>query len=290
MKSDPYTKYRNHALYPELEFKASGPAVKVLQSALASSGFFTGAIGGNFLQKTRDAVIYFQQTHINAEGNFLDPDGKVGKETWWALENPSGAAQRNRRQPESLTGLTGLTGGRLKLMEIIQREHATGIREIPDGSNWGDGVTKYLEGVGPQPWCAFSASHLFREATGSYPLGRRYGHVQTLTAALKRAGKFHAVDSDYLPIPGDFFLMHYPGSTTGHTGFVTGVSAHQKWNEQQFSTAEGNAGNRFKYGMRNRSQPTLVGFGNLFDDAGQVSFRRGIAKNGPVLGDTGNTR
>lgn len=283
---DPYLKYRNKALYPDLKFGASGEAVRVLQSILAANGYFHGAILGNFKKLTRDATIYFQQTHIDANRQALEPDGWVGPKTWWALEHPSGEEQRNYHRPETVAGLPEY---RVKLLKLIYQKHAAGIREIPDGSNWGDGVTQILEGIGPAPWCCYSVSWFFHEVTDEWPLGFRHGHVQTFTRELKKAGKFHSIASGYIPIPGDVFLMHYPGSSTGHTGFSTAVEDVAAKKPFVFNTAEGNAGNRFKLGSRKSTQSTLVGFGNLFGDEG-IDFPKGLSGGNAFLGDGESTR
>lgn len=64
---------------PLLVLKAKGPAVKRLQSLLAQKGFPAGS-GGTFDSTVRQQVLAFQ----NSVG--LEPDGKVGAETWEALE------------------------------------------------------------------------------------------------------------------------------------------------------------------------------------------------------------
>jgi hypothetical protein len=40
---------------------------------------------------------------------------------------------------------------------IARAEHQAGVHEDPDGSNWGDGVIKYLEEGGSPAdfWCCF---------------------------------------------------------------------------------------------------------------------------------------
>ena len=139
-------------MQPTLKYGDTGDDVKILQTILQSQGFFDGKTGGNFLSKTLRAVKYFQQTHIGRDGKFLDVDGIVGPNTWWALENPSGEGQRNFIDARIPKGLTSI---RQDILGTALHEHAIGVREVPDGSNWGDGVTKYLTGIGPAPWCCF---------------------------------------------------------------------------------------------------------------------------------------
>jgi hypothetical protein len=78
-----------------LEFGETGDEVKLLQALLQSQGYFAGAVLGHFQEKTRQAVIYFQQTHLGPDGRELEVDGVVGANTWWALYHPSGAAQKS---------------------------------------------------------------------------------------------------------------------------------------------------------------------------------------------------
>jgi peptidoglycan hydrolase-like protein with peptidoglycan-binding domain len=56
-----------------------GAAVRTLQTALASAGFYTGEIDGIFSEPTKEAVRAFQKA------NGLPVTGKVGPEMWAAL-------------------------------------------------------------------------------------------------------------------------------------------------------------------------------------------------------------
>ncbi|MGD8523411.1 MAG: peptidoglycan-binding protein [Desulfobacterales bacterium] len=78
-----------------LKFGDKGEDVRTLQRILHEQGFFHWYVGGNFLKRTKQAVIYFHETHLGPDGEFLETDGIVGDNTWWALENPSGEAQRS---------------------------------------------------------------------------------------------------------------------------------------------------------------------------------------------------
>jgi peptidoglycan hydrolase-like protein with peptidoglycan-binding domain len=66
----------------------SGPAVVVLQKALAALHFDVGTPDGDFGSATEDAVIAFQQAHD------LKPDGIVGSDTARALNQALAAAGR----------------------------------------------------------------------------------------------------------------------------------------------------------------------------------------------------
>lgn len=242
-----------------LRYGDTGEDVKVLQSLLQAQGFFNGYVGGNFKTKTRAAVHYFQQTHIGKDGEFLKVDGIVGPNTWWALYNPAGAAQRNNIKGDIISGLSD---SREKLLVTAIGEHKKGVAEDPDGANWGDGVTKYLTGIGPAPWCNFYVSWCYHETFGEWPQGKRHGHCMTFWNEAKKLGNAKTKDK-YKPVPGDIFIMLYKNSSgrytgSGHTGIVLSRLG------DTFNTVEGNAGNRVKVGKRYMSQSTLVGFINLF--------------------------
>ncbi|MCP5049707.1 MAG: peptidoglycan-binding protein, partial [bacterium] len=134
-----------------LRYEEKGEEVKMLQRILKEQGFFKGDIDGKFFKDVKEAVLYFQKTHLGPDGEFLVVDGIVGKATWWALQNPVGEAQKShlpRSIPEGLTPL------RVRQLEIAMKEHEKGVREIPDGSNWGDEVAKY-GGAKGAPWCCY---------------------------------------------------------------------------------------------------------------------------------------
>ena len=247
---------------PSLKFGDKGHDVQVLQALLQSRGFFNGVTQGNFLNKTLCAVQYWQQTHLGPDGKFLTVDGEVGPNTWWSLYNPVGAPQKSH-----ITGEipNGLSDDRQKFLSTCLAEHAAGVAESPLGSNWGDGVTKYLTGVGPAYWCCFFVSWCYNHTFNAYPLGKRFGGCSDFWNTAKAAGKAFKKDT-YAPIPGDIFIMQYKnaaGSYTGlgHTGVVLSVSP----NNLEFNTIEGNAADRVKIGTREMSQSTLTGFINLFD-------------------------
>ena len=65
-----------------LKYGDKGDEVLKLQRLLAKAGFFKGEPSGSFNVVTRDAVTYFQQSHLGSDGSFLDVDGVVGPATW----------------------------------------------------------------------------------------------------------------------------------------------------------------------------------------------------------------
>lgn len=256
---------------PLLKFGSKDPKdvkgpVCLWQSLMRSQGFYSGRIDGYFGSQTTSATRYFQMTHLGPDGEQLKVDGFVGANTWWAGENPSGAAQKSNIQPKTPAGLTE---ARRKVLGFAQKEHANGTHESPDGSNWGDGVIKILEGVGPNPWCCYFVWWVWMQAFGEWLWGARHGSVKTAWRVAKANGAAFAKDK-YTPRPGDFFVILYRNkhgnlTGTGHIGFVLSVAPDGK----SFNTVEGNTGNRVKVGLRKISESTLIGFINPYGDENQ---------------------
>lgn len=69
----------DYSKMPALKYGDKNAIVKVLQARLKELGYFSSEVGGNFLDKTRDAVKAFQVA------NGLTPDGEVGAYTWKKL-------------------------------------------------------------------------------------------------------------------------------------------------------------------------------------------------------------
>lgn len=64
-----------------------GNIIKVIQRILQAMGLFKGGITGKFGELTHAAIIRFQENSINKDGKKLTVDGRIGKQTRWALEN-----------------------------------------------------------------------------------------------------------------------------------------------------------------------------------------------------------
>lgn len=64
-----------------------GSIIKVIQKILQAVGLFKGGVTGKFGELTHSAVIRFQENSINKEGRKLTVDGRIGKQTRWALEH-----------------------------------------------------------------------------------------------------------------------------------------------------------------------------------------------------------
>ena len=259
---------------PELRRGAKGPNVRILQSALTSRGFVV-MIDGDFGPKTQSTVAYFQQTHLGPDGEYLsrhEPLGVVTPNTWWALNS---TAEEQRSNLDTFIP-TGLSAQRRSILRVALQEHSAGVREVPDGSNYGDGVTKYLTGVGPAFWCCYAVHWWVNKALGHYPLGERRGLCLDFWNDAKRMGRTYSPAS--IPVPGDAFVILYraDGQLTGsgHTGIVACTSA----DGARFGTFAGNEGNRVKAGIRRTDEPILAGFIDMVGDTNTIrdKFARGL--------------
>ncbi len=265
---------------PELEYGDKGEWVKVVQQFLKEQGFFKGAVRGNFLKLTKEAVIYFQHTHLGPNGEFLSSDGVVGINTWWALRNPVGKPQQSNIPREIPDGLTPM---RQKVLQDALAQHAGGVKEVPNGTNTGDGVTKFLPGGKGAAWCCYFWSWVNRGAVGHYSLGARYGRVSSAFAKARQLGMARE-KGEYVPIPGDAFIMatskaesgKYKFTGTGHIGYVLRVEM-SRGKAVMINTVEGNSGNRVKLGKRNLSDSSIVGFINNYGtDEQPTSWEKGL--------------
>jgi len=225
-------------------------------------------IDDNFDKATLDRLIYFQETHIGADGVFLKVDGKVtvgGGNTWWALENPNGASQNNWfdvRIPDMLSP------DRYLVLDRAVTERARGVREEPLGSNAGPEVLKY-GGKKGNPWCCFFVHWVMHTALGRWPTS--HGKCGSCSLTFSTANKDHITTP--FPRPGDIFIMQRRENNKivgGHTGFVLRVSEDGK----SINTVEGNCANRVKIGLRKIE--TIHGLINGYKDPLPVNWERGL--------------
>lgn len=267
-------------LRPDKTAQADPTAVRYLQSVLLSQGYTGLKLNGLYDKATISEVQNFQAARLGPNGKFLQPDGWVGPNTWWAVQNPSGPAQAS-----SLEGSLpkGLSTKRRAILMAAAKDHANGTREIPDGSNYGDGVSRILAGVGPCPWCCYSVSQWHMDGTGAWPFGARYGLVKGLWDRPVKEGRAYKKGTKD-PVPGDAFVLLYRNSKgqltgLGHTGLVGAVS-EARGDDCVYNTFEGNAGNRVKRGQRTVQEGVLMGFVDLVGDADVVrlQFARGLFK------------
>lgn len=253
--------------YPSSTLKvgdANDLVVKV-KALLRSQGLWDGTSNNQFGPKLKAVTAYFQSTHVGPDGKHLEADGVIGEKTWWALYNPSGLPQKSHidSAPSSADGFYGdLSQARKDFINVLLEEHRSGVAEIPDGSNGGDGVEKYLAGYGNVPWCSLCVSWAFRRSSGAYPFGQCQAHVQTFWQRAKEKG-MAKLKSKYKPMPGDLMVWVFSGGT-GHISAVVGTNA----NVSVVNTIGGNEGNRVKLGTRTiADEAKCVGFINLFGDS-----------------------
>lgn len=220
------------------------PDVIRLQRLLRANGYLADQAPpqGIFDPLTHDQVVLFQTQHVDRDGNQLVADGVVGKATWWALDHPSGDAQRNHI---AAVVPAGLTDRRRQLLDLILEEHAKPVAEDPDGSNRSPDIDQYWghTGVIGLPWCCAFVSWALHQVLDAYPIGGKHHlGVQLMWRAARQAGM-----ATEQPKPGDIFVQLMSGGK-GHTGFVVGVSP----DGEHVYTGEGNCGNRLKVGKRRR--------------------------------------
>lgn len=128
-----------------------------------------------------------------------------------------------------------------RLVRIARAELAKNVHEVPDGSNRAPSITKYLTATVPsykgQPWCAYFASWVARQAGVPIgPGGRGLGYVPTVVSWAKQTKRWRK-----RPRPG--YLVTWPN----HIGIVETVSG------RTMTTIEGNAGNAVRRRWRSTS-------------------------------------
>lgn len=234
----------------------SGKDVAYLIACLRSAGYGVNVHGERFLTEDHftdavlSAVLDFQSSHIGWNGKFLDCDGVVGPQTWWALQHPDGALQK------SLIGAQipgGLGYERTKVLKAAMIEYGLDVHEVPNGSNGGDGVDKYFEGTGLHhvPWCGCFVSWVMRQALGRHPLEKPRPSTWDMAYFATKNGMWFPIDQS---IPGDLFMILHTGGI-GHVGFVLRVD----YAKRLFNTIEGNCGNRVKRGLRGFDDRDMAG-------------------------------
>lgn len=267
---------------PTLRASEIDTNVQHLQRLLLSNGYGAGlqssiGVTGFFDDNTEDQVEMFQLQHIGSDGEQLDSDGIVGTQTWWALENPSGASQRNNLVHNDFSAVAGLTATRGALIALLLEEHERGVRETPDGSNRSRDIDQYWGDlkIRGKPWCCTYVSWALYETLVDHPIGgvHNVGVIRMSRTAV-RAG-FEVM----MPKPGDIFVQEKRRGK-GHTGFVIGVSH----DGQTIYTNEGNCGNRLKIGKRKVS--SITRFLDVLGDEQDDSWTRGELNAADVSSDT----
>jgi len=224
-------------------------------------------INGFYDDVTLSAVHLFQAQHIGPSGKPLDRDGVVGPATWWALNNPSGPAQKSNHPLYDPSIV--LTPVRARLMTLLNAEYSKGVHETPDGSNRSPVIDRYWgdTGILGQPWCCAFVSTMLRRCLGYYPFGQHHISVRLMYQVALEKGMLTS-----RPTPGCVFVM-LNSDGTGHTGFGTAF-AHTGW----LATLEGNTGNRLKNGRRRAS--SIDAWLDPFQDNQVLVYEDGISGEG----------
>ncbi|MEY4510023.1 MAG: hypothetical protein RLZZ450_2145, partial [Pseudomonadota bacterium] len=181
---------KEDSMSPLLFLGSTDAALARLVDSLRAQGFWLAAPPSRFDTSVEAAVKHFQESHLGPDGVFLRVDGVVGERTWWALDNPSGAAQRSAILP---TVPGGLGPQRTRVLEVALAEHARGVAEDPDGSNRGPLLDKYLPafartGARGPAWCCYFYSWVMKEALHAYPLGVPEGSCVAARVRAARRG------------------------------------------------------------------------------------------------------
>ena len=264
----------NPASHPDLDRGVRNTHVAVAKSILRSQGFDAGT-GELFDEKMQGALVAFQGSHVGPDGKPLAAIGRVGRKTWWALYNPSGAAQRGFMEPVPGVAVlpVGVADKRRAVVEAGLELWGSNVREIPDGSNWGDGVGTLLLATGqksPVPWCCFTVSRVHQLGTGSLLFERQWGLVRALWNEAKRRGCAFERGSGYEPRPADLGVTLYRNAKgqlngTGHIWHMIALGP-KSGRGRAYNHLGGNEGNRFKLGLRNTADESLFGWINPFGD------------------------
>lgn len=233
---------------------------------------------GSFDKELYLDVVDFQARHVDSNGFFLDVDGDVGSNTWWALENQTSSSQRSFID---LYSPNRLPDYRMDFLEIAITEYMKNVVEVPEGSNKGFRIDEYTRYT-PNPWCAFYASWVIMEFKRNnimvpvVDISKRMpeGSTYSIFRHTKTNQSFYSKDDIVIRgrkvIPGDLFIMQYRDKNgnllgRGHIGIV--LNFEYRDNKWMMNTLEGNTGNRLKLGYREfKKNDSIEGFINLFGD------------------------
>jgi hypothetical protein len=260
--------------YPDLKLGDKSPFIVTAKALLNSQGFFQPA-GDQFDENFQATLVSFQGSHKGPDGKPLNAIGILGQKTWWALQNPTGPAQRSfmELQPGRNEVPKSITATRQAVLEAALKMWRANTREIPAGSNWGDGVSKILAKAGSaRPWCCHTIGHAFVEGTGRYLWGRDWGLVSALWNEAEKRGCAHTKASGYVPRPCDLGVTLYRNAAgrlkgTGHIWFMVALGPKpSRGVGRAYNHLGGNEGDRLHLGLRNTMDESLHGWINPFGD------------------------
>ena len=210
--------------------EADPTVVKALKNALNSALVLSGSEAIQldpdnplFGPRMKQAVQLFQTRHVDAEGQPLKPDGKVGAITWAVLFGQEQVPHTDAAGDAFLD----------QVLKIAALEEKKGVREVPKNSNRGPEVDAYLKCAGASPglaWCCAFVYWCFEEAAlasgRANPMFKTAGCLAHWNNAGNRGARripvADAVANPSLLQPGMVFVMDYGGGL-GHTGLVERV-------------------------------------------------------------------
>lgn len=248
----------------------SRPELREIQHILVSQGFaFEDLNPGIYTPGMVGAVKYFQATHIDPESKLpLIINGDIDDATYRAMEKPSGEDQRLHLELDRVPN--GLTALRYSSISYKMQEWRKGVKEMPDGSNWGLDIQKYGGRKG-WAWCALFGEWGLRDAGIKIPV---LPSCHGLVRWAKQFDFFYPLDSTDPKawIPGNL-LMFYHDASSGHCTTIVTLSE----DGVQMNTVGGNEGNRVAFRLRNKHEHGIVGTINPFPDTEQpLGFERGV--------------
>jgi hypothetical protein len=253
-----------------------GEAVKVCQQRLNSQGFGPLATDGIFGEKTKQAVIQFQQS------SNLTADGIVGDKTWTILQStgviktPESLLLDDKEVLKKLAEKHSTEPDALKviLCAIDDLEK----REVPMGSNAGPQIAHIVDGYNEywgindnvkRPWCAMAVSYWLKAGLEvntweEIPYKKRLGGCSQILNWARQHDCLHIHNTPRVE-PGAIFLMPRAGSGSdgstspraGHTGLVVADDPHDS---TKVITIEGNTSNMVKSRHRKKSTFSAMGF------------------------------
>jgi hypothetical protein len=233
--------------------------VHAIQRRLMEVGCGPVEEDGVFGADTMEAIELFQVRTMDAHGQPLTVDGRVGPMTWAALFG-------DQAVPPVAEPPTPLAAA---VLEVAAKE--IGVMEDPIGSNSGPRVNQYLESVGDKgglPWCAAFVYWCFQAAAAALkapnPATRTAGAVdvwdQAARRGIRRVAAAEASDRHGLVQPGMVFVIA-TGGGHGHVGLVERVEG------VVLTTIEGNTnngGSREGIGVFRRTTRRIAGINRGF--------------------------
>lgn len=185
----------------------------------------------------KSAVKLFQSRGIDRLGNPLKIDGEIGAITWAALFGEEKVPTVDAASDTLLA----------QVLKVAAGEEARHVREVPEHSNAGPDVERYLRSVGlggGNSWCAAFVYWCFGEAAKTLnranPLFKTGGCLAHWNGAPSKGAQrilsTKAQADPGLLQPGMIFIMDH-GAGLGHTGLIESVAGGI------LTTIEGNSNN-----------------------------------------------